>query len=251
MALYLASSASAEFFADMFLAPFEAMKVRIQTMPGYARNMREAYAKMSKEGGNPFFKGIKPLWMRQIPYTMMKFSCFEKTVELLYANVVPKPRAECSKSEQLVVTFAAGFIAGVFCAIVAPSRLRRVRAQQDPRLHRRRGPQGSRLEGLLGWSWPTYHHDWYSHCSPMVHLRLGQGRPPNPPTAPTDHARKHEAATRGGRQAVSWQRQIRDLFEEENRTSSLMLQYLFLQCLNYFYKLKLNSEKKFDSGSAA
>ena len=60
-----------------------------------------------------------PLWGRQIPYTMMKFACFEKTVEFLYANVVPKPRAECSKSEQLVVTFAAGYIAGVFCAIVS------------------------------------------------------------------------------------------------------------------------------------
>merc|ERR1711887_316175 len=119
MSLYLAASASAEFFADMFLAPFEAMKVRIHTMPGYANNMREAYAKMSKEGGNPFFKGLKPLWMRQIPYTMMKFSCFEKTVELLYKHVVPKPRADCSKGEQLVVTFAAGYIAGVFCAIVS------------------------------------------------------------------------------------------------------------------------------------
>lgn len=117
--MYLAASASAEFFADIGLAPFEAMKVRIQTMPGYAANMREAYAKMSKEGGNPFFKGVKPLWMRQIPYTMMKFSCFEKTVELLYKNVVPKPRSECTKSEQLVVTFAAGYIAGVFCAIVS------------------------------------------------------------------------------------------------------------------------------------
>merc|ERR1712018_357450 len=119
MPLYLAASASAEFFADMFLAPFEAMKVRIQTMPGYANNMREAYAKMKTEGGNPFYKGLKPLWLRQIPYTMMKFSCFEKTVELLYKHVVPKPRAECTKSEQLLVTFAAGYIAGVFCAIVS------------------------------------------------------------------------------------------------------------------------------------
>jgi len=119
MLLYLASSASAEFFADMFLSPFEAMKVRIQTMPGYANNMREAYAKMSKEGGNPFFKGLKPLWLRQIPYTMMKFGCFEKTVELLYKHVVPKPRSECTKGEQLIVTFAAGYIAGVFCAIVS------------------------------------------------------------------------------------------------------------------------------------
>merc|ERR1712179_329362 len=60
-----------------------------------------------------------PLWSRQIPYTMMKFSCFERTVEALYANVVPKPRDQCTKGEQLVVTFAAGYIAGVFCAIVS------------------------------------------------------------------------------------------------------------------------------------
>ncbi|CAI6358233.1 unnamed protein product [Macrosiphum euphorbiae] len=41
---------------------------------------------------------------------------FEKTIELY---VVPKPRAECTKGEQLVVTFGAGYIAGVFCAIVS------------------------------------------------------------------------------------------------------------------------------------
>lgn len=42
----------------------------------------------------------------------MKFACFERTVELLYKHVVPKPRAECTKPEQLVVTFVAGYIAG-------------------------------------------------------------------------------------------------------------------------------------------
>merc|ERR1712184_169725 len=52
-------------------------------------------------------------------YTMMKFACFEKTVVALYDYVVPKPRAECSKGEQLIVTFIAGYIAGVFCAIVS------------------------------------------------------------------------------------------------------------------------------------
>lgn len=57
-----------------------------------------------------FYKGIVPLWGRQIPYTMMKFACFERTVELLYKHIVPKPRSECSKPEQLVVTFAAGYI---------------------------------------------------------------------------------------------------------------------------------------------
>ena len=118
--LYLAASASAEFIADVALSPMEAIKVKIQTTPGFANTLREAAPKMYKEEGvNAFFKSLVPLWMRQIPYTMMKFACFERTVELLYKYVVPKPRSECTKPEQLVVTFAAGYIAGVFCAIVS------------------------------------------------------------------------------------------------------------------------------------
>lgn len=54
-------------------------------MPGYANNLRQAVPKMLKdEGVMAFYKGLVPLWMRQIPYTMMKFACFERTVELLY-----------------------------------------------------------------------------------------------------------------------------------------------------------------------
>ncbi|KAJ3652815.1 hypothetical protein Zmor_018748 [Zophobas morio] len=118
--LYLAASASAEFFADIALSPMEAAKVKMQTSPGYASTLRVAWPKIyAEEGVNGFYKSLVPLWMRQIPYTMMKFACFERTVELLYKFVVPKPRSECSKSEQLVVTFAAGYIAGVFCAIVS------------------------------------------------------------------------------------------------------------------------------------
>ncbi|KOX79931.1 Phosphate carrier protein, mitochondrial [Melipona quadrifasciata] len=118
--LYLVSSASAEFFADIGLAPLEASKVKIQTTPGFANTLREAMPKIyGEEGLGGFYKGLVPLWLRQIPYTMMKFACFERTVELLYKYVVPKPRQECTKGEQLVVTFAAGYIAGVFCAIVS------------------------------------------------------------------------------------------------------------------------------------
>jgi solute carrier family 25 phosphate transporter 3 len=65
------------------------------------------------------YKGLQPLWGRQIPYTMMKFACFENTVEALYKYVVPKTKAECSKQEQLGVSFVAGYIAGIFCAVVS------------------------------------------------------------------------------------------------------------------------------------
>merc|ERR1719266_2332204 len=89
-------------------------------MPGFASTLREGFPKiMAEEGIGGFYKGLVPLWARQIPYTMMKFACFERTVEALYKFVVPKPRSECNKAEQLVVTFTAGYIAGVFCAIVS------------------------------------------------------------------------------------------------------------------------------------
>jgi len=120
--LYLAASASAEFFADIALSPMESVKVRMQTsLPGtFPTTLREGAPKIyAAEGLNGFYKSLVPLWGRQIPYTMMKFACFERTVEALYMYVVPKPRAECSKGEQLVVTFASGYIAGVFCAIVS------------------------------------------------------------------------------------------------------------------------------------
>lgn len=120
--LYLAASASAEFFADIALSPMEAAKVRMQTSaPGtFPTTLRGALPTIYKaEGINGFYKSLAPLWGRQIPYTMMKFACFERTVEALYLHVVPKPRAECSKAEQLAVTFAAGYIAGVFCAVVS------------------------------------------------------------------------------------------------------------------------------------
>jgi len=44
---------------------------------------------------------------------------FENVVQMLYKYVVPKPKAECNKQEQLAVSFAAGYIAGIFCAIVS------------------------------------------------------------------------------------------------------------------------------------
>lgn len=118
--IYLAGSASAEFIADVALCPFEAVKVRVQTQPGFARGLADGFPKfVQSEGYAGLYKGIVPLWGRQIPYTMMKFACFETTVEMLYKHVVPIPKNECSKTTQLGVSFVAGYIAGVFCAVVS------------------------------------------------------------------------------------------------------------------------------------
>jgi solute carrier family 25 (mitochondrial phosphate transporter), member 3 len=75
---------------------------------------------MMAEGGWPlFYKGLVPLWFRQIPYTIVKFVAFEKTVRAFYANVFTAPRDTYSKSTQLMITFMSGYWAGIFCAIVS------------------------------------------------------------------------------------------------------------------------------------
>lgn len=118
--IYLAGSASAEVIADVALCPFEAVKVRVQTQPGFARGMSDGFPKLMKsEGAMGLYKGIVPLWGRQIPYTMMKFASFETIVELLYKNVIPTPKDQCSNPFQLGVSFTGGYIAGVLCSIVS------------------------------------------------------------------------------------------------------------------------------------
>ncbi|NP_001266267.1 phosphate carrier protein, mitochondrial-like [Solanum lycopersicum] len=118
--IYLAGSASAEVIADIALCPFEAVKVRVQTQPGFARGLSDGLPKFVRsEGPMGLYKGLVPLWGRQIPYTMMKFASFETIVEMIYKHAVPKPKNECSKSMQLGISFAGGYIAGVFCAIVS------------------------------------------------------------------------------------------------------------------------------------
>merc|ERR1712198_76488 len=90
--LYLAASASAEFFADIALSPMESCKVRMQTsLPGtFPTTLRGAFPQILKEEGvNGFYKSLVPLWGRQIPYTMMKFACFERTVEAISSMWFP------------------------------------------------------------------------------------------------------------------------------------------------------------------
>ncbi|ORE11253.1 mitochondrial carrier [Rhizopus microsporus var. microsporus] len=119
--LYLGASASAEFFADILLCPMEALKVKMQTtVPPFAKTTGEGFKKIiSTEGYLGFYKGIVPLWCRQVPYTMVKFASFERTVEFLYKTFLPKPKSEYNKLQQLGVSFSGGYIAGVFCALVS------------------------------------------------------------------------------------------------------------------------------------
>ncbi|KAJ5472573.1 hypothetical protein N7530_006574 [Penicillium desertorum] len=94
--IYLTASASAEFIADVALCPFEAVK----------------------EGVAGLYKGLYPLWGRQVPYTMMKFASFETIVEMIY-HKLPGHKSAYNKGAQTAVAFTGGYLAGILCATVS------------------------------------------------------------------------------------------------------------------------------------
>jgi len=117
--VYLSASASAEFVADIAFCPFEAVKVRVQTNPAFARGLLDGLPKIiAQEGFSNLYAGISPLWARQIPYTIIKFMAFERICEALY-KIIPKPKEQMNKAEQMGVIFAAGYLAGVLCGAVS------------------------------------------------------------------------------------------------------------------------------------
>jgi len=116
------SSACAEFIADCFLCPWEALKVKMQTSEKgtFPTTAVKGFNQINAaDGVNGFYKGLAPLWCRQIPYTIVKFVAFEKIAAQFYKKVFTKEKSSYGKGTQLSVTFMSGYIAGVFCAIVS------------------------------------------------------------------------------------------------------------------------------------
>ena len=117
--VYLSSALTAEFFGDIALCPLEAIKVRIQLNPNFARGMIDGLPKFVREEGFAnLFSGIGPLWARQIPYTVIKFVAFERISEFIYSKL-SKPKSDLSIAEQMGVVFASGYLSGVFCAVAS------------------------------------------------------------------------------------------------------------------------------------
>lgn len=73
---------------------------------------------MQKEGYSGLYKGIAPLWGRQIPYTMVKFATFETTVAYIY-KTLGRPKESYNKLQQTGVSFLGGYIAGIGCAVIS------------------------------------------------------------------------------------------------------------------------------------
>jgi len=65
-AIYLASSATAEFFADIALCPLEATRIRLVSEPTFANGLLSGFSKIAKnEGLGAFYSGFGPILFKQ------------------------------------------------------------------------------------------------------------------------------------------------------------------------------------------
>ncbi|KAL7237246.1 hypothetical protein ACSBR2_003521 [Camellia fascicularis] len=118
--IFFASSASAQVFADVALCPFEAVKVRVQSQPNFAKGLLDGFPKLyASEGLSGFYRGLIPLWGRNIPFSMIMFSTFEHSVGFIYRNVTQRRKEDCSRAQQLGVTCLAGYAAGAVGTIIS------------------------------------------------------------------------------------------------------------------------------------
>jgi len=117
-AVYLASSAAGEFFADIALCPLEATRIRMVSDPKFATGLVSGFSKIvSTEGVGALYSGFGPILFKQVPYTMTKFVVYEKVAEYAYSNFFD--RATTSANMNTAINLGSGLIAGFAAAIVS------------------------------------------------------------------------------------------------------------------------------------
>jgi len=118
--IYLASSAMAEFIADVFLCPLEATRIRLVSEPTFASNLPAAAMRLYKEQGfiRGFYSGFGPICFKQIPYTMAKFAVQGYTAEKI-CDAMGTTTAALVGSTKLLVALSSGVVAGIAAAIIS------------------------------------------------------------------------------------------------------------------------------------
>jgi len=117
-AIYVGSSAAAEFIADIFLCPLEACRIRAVSQPDYASGLPGVAARLMREEGpiKGFYSGFGPILFKQVPYTVAKFVVQGRTAEAIYNQMGTQPE-KMSSVANTGISLASGVVAGVAAAI--------------------------------------------------------------------------------------------------------------------------------------
>ncbi|WVZ13896.1 hypothetical protein V8G54_011462 [Vigna mungo] len=121
--IYLAGSASSELIADVALCPFEAVKVRVQTQPGFARGLADGLPKLVRtEGVSGYAYDVIIVVNLNLPIVLVRRlseAVILDSLQAVQGNYASVGKTGSINSQQLGVSIVGGYMAGILCAVVS------------------------------------------------------------------------------------------------------------------------------------
>lgn len=115
--ILLFASASAAVFAATAVTPFETLRIKAVTSPGFPKTLVGGLQEVARRGQTKdLFNGVPVLLLAEIPFMMAKFAVFDATSKLAFALL---PQASESVTGSLIVSLCSGMLAGVAASIVS------------------------------------------------------------------------------------------------------------------------------------
>jgi len=122
--LYIAalSGLCAELIAGTFLCPMEAVRIRSVVDPAFPNNPFAGIRVLYKaEGMQGLFKGLPPILLKQVPYTIGQFAAFEISVKVVRSvfSFLLGPASQFPVWSLSLISLFAGGLAGLIAAVVS------------------------------------------------------------------------------------------------------------------------------------
>eukprot|EP00980_Cylindrotheca_fusiformis_P017263 scaffold5342_cov104-Cylindrotheca_fusiformis.AAC.5 len=115
--IILAASAIGAALGTVIICPFESIRIRSVSQPGFGSNLVDVTTRMVKEEGvSSLFSAVPPMLFKEVPFNTAKFLVFSLVTKLLYDSF---PAAQEDIQLSLAVSLAGGVIGGLVAAIVS------------------------------------------------------------------------------------------------------------------------------------
>jgi len=107
--------------ASFVLCPMETLRIRLVAEPNYTSGnwIRGGFKILKKEGVHGFTKGIKPMILKQVPYTVTKNVSFDLLTKFFYSTVLASGVATISNGMKFAIPLASAAIASILSSLMS------------------------------------------------------------------------------------------------------------------------------------